>query len=133
MQLDQPRPTLEPPDAARVLLSGCPLRDPERGWRNLAGVAAALPPDGLRDLDRPLEEITRDISRTADVALEVALAVALRQVGRRYGRPCTPAGRPVSCVVLAFGKHGGEELNYSSDIDLMFVYEEEGATRGKRI
>ncbi len=82
--------------------------------------------------DRPLEEITRDISRTADVALEVALATALRHVGKRHGQPCTAAGRPVSCVVLAFGKHGGEELNYSSDIDLMFVYEEEGATRGKR-
>ncbi len=83
--------------------------------------------------DRPLEEVTRDISRTADVALEVALAVAQRHVGKRYGQPCTAAGRPVSCAVLAFGKHGGEELNYSSDIDLMFVYEEEGATRGKRI
>src|SRR5438874_7404777 len=35
--------------------------------------------------------------------------------------------------ILAFGKHGGEELNYSSDIDLMFVYAEEGQTRGKRI
>jgi glutamate-ammonia-ligase adenylyltransferase len=36
-------------------------------------------------------------------------------------------------VVLAFGKHGGEELNYSSDIDVMFLYEQEGATHGKRI
>ncbi len=90
---------------------------------------------GTNDIirDRPLEEITRDISRIADVALEVALAVALRHVGKRFGQPCTAAGRPVSCVVLAFGKHGGEELNYSSDIDLMFVYDEEGATRGKRI
>ena len=61
------------------------------------------------------------------MALEVALAVALRHVGKRYGQPCTAAGRPVSCAVLAFGKHGGEELNYSSDIDLMFVYDEEGA------
>ena len=82
--------------------------------------------------DRPLEEITRDISRTADVALEVALSTALRTVGKRFGQPHTAAGQPVSCVVLAFGKHGGEELNYSSDIDLMFVYDEEGATRGKR-
>jgi [glutamine synthetase] adenylyltransferase / [glutamine synthetase]-adenylyl-L-tyrosine phosphorylase len=82
--------------------------------------------------DRPLEEITRDISRTADVALEVALATALRTVGNRFGQPHTEAGQPVSCVILAFGKHGGEELNYSSDIDLMFVYDEEGATRGKR-
>jgi glutamate-ammonia-ligase adenylyltransferase len=82
--------------------------------------------------DRPLEEITRDISRVADVALEVALATALRHAGKRFGQPMTAAGQPAQCVILAFGKHGGEELNYSSDIDLMFVYDEEGVTRGHR-
>src|SRR6516162_1570767 len=83
--------------------------------------------------DRPLDEITRDVARVADAALEVALATALRTVGKRFGQPCDGAGRPVPCVVLALGKHGGEELNYSSDIDLMFVYAEEGGTRGKRV
>src|SRR5205823_14674151 len=43
------------------------------------------------------------------------------------------AGQPARCVVLAFGKLGGEELNYSSDIDLMFLYDDEGTTRGKRV
>jgi glutamate-ammonia-ligase adenylyltransferase len=90
---------------------------------------------GTNDIirDRPLDEITRDIAAVADVAIEVALSVALRHVGKRFGHPCTEEGKPVTCVVLAFGKHGGEELNYSSDIDLMFLYSEEGATRGKRI
>ncbi|HEV3444447.1 MAG TPA: bifunctional [glutamate--ammonia ligase]-adenylyl-L-tyrosine phosphorylase/[glutamate--ammonia-ligase] adenylyltransferase [Gemmataceae bacterium] len=83
--------------------------------------------------DRPLEEITRDISRVADAALEVALHTALRHIGSRFGRPFAADGQPVRCVILAFGKHGGEELNYSSDIDLMFVYDEDGATRGQRI
>src|SRR5262249_32983528 len=41
--------------------------------------------------------------------------------------------QPARCVILAFGKHGGEELNYSSDIDLMFLYDDEGQTRGKRV
>jgi glutamate-ammonia-ligase adenylyltransferase len=90
---------------------------------------------GTNDIvrDRPLDEITRDISHVADAAIEIALNVALRQVGNRFGQPCNERGEPVVCTVLAFGKHGGEELNYSSDIDLMFVYSEEGATRGKRI
>jgi glutamate-ammonia-ligase adenylyltransferase len=90
---------------------------------------------GTNDIirDRPLEEITRDISRVADAALEVALATALRLVTNRFGEPQTAAGEPARCVILAFGKHGGKELNYSSDIDLMFVYDEEGATRGKRV
>ena len=90
---------------------------------------------GTNDIirDRPLDEITRDISHVADAAIEVALAAALRQVGKRFGQPCTDDGESVTCVVLAFGKHGGEELNYSSDIDLMFVYSEDGVTRGTRI
>jgi glutamate-ammonia-ligase adenylyltransferase len=83
--------------------------------------------------ERPLEEITRDISRVAEAALEVALTTALRHVQKRFGQPCNATGEPVPCVVLAFGKLGGEELNYSSDIDLMFLYAEEGTTRGKRI
>ncbi|MBL8794270.1 MAG: bifunctional [glutamate--ammonia ligase]-adenylyl-L-tyrosine phosphorylase/[glutamate--ammonia-ligase] adenylyltransferase, partial [Planctomycetia bacterium] len=83
--------------------------------------------------DRPLDEITRDISRVADAALEVALTVARRNLVKRFGEPYTVAGQPARCVVLAFGKHGGEELNYSSDIDLMFLYDEEGSTRAKRV
>src|SRR4051812_48941631 len=83
--------------------------------------------------DRPLEEVTRDISRVADTAIEVALTTALRHVIRRFGEPFTTSGEPARCVVLAFGKLGGKELNYSSDIDLMFLYDEEGATRGQRV
>jgi glutamate-ammonia-ligase adenylyltransferase len=89
---------------------------------------------GTNDIirDRPFEEITRDISRVADAALEVALATALRRIGNRFGQPATATGQQARCVILAFGKHGGEELNYSSDIDLMFLYDEEGSTRGRR-
>src|SRR5947199_1005798 len=89
---------------------------------------------GTNDIirDRPLEEVTRDISRVADAALEVALEVALRNVSRRFGEPYTVGGTRARCVILAFGKLGGEELNYSSDIDLMFLYDEEGTTRGRR-
>jgi glutamate-ammonia-ligase adenylyltransferase len=90
---------------------------------------------GTNDIirDRPLEEVTRDISRVADMALEVALTIALRTITKRFGEPMTKDGTPARCVILAFGKHGGKELNYSSDIDLMFLYDEEGATRGKRV
>ena len=90
---------------------------------------------GTNDIirDRPLEEITRDISRVADTALEVALTTGLRITSRRFGEPFTVAGEPARCVILAFGKLGGKELNYSSDIDLMFLYDDEGATRGSRI
>src|SRR5205085_12669607 len=70
---------------------------------------------GTNDIirDRPLEEVTRDISRVANTALEVALATALRLTSRRFGEPFTSAGQPARCVILAFGKLGGKELNYS--------------------
>ncbi|MFL5339033.1 MAG: bifunctional [glutamate--ammonia ligase]-adenylyl-L-tyrosine phosphorylase/[glutamate--ammonia-ligase] adenylyltransferase [Gemmataceae bacterium] len=89
---------------------------------------------GTNDIihDRPLEEVTRDLSNVADASLEVAFAVALQTASQRLGQPHSAAGDPSRCVVLAFGKLGGRELNYSSDIDLMFVYDEDGGTRGKR-
>jgi glutamate-ammonia-ligase adenylyltransferase len=89
---------------------------------------------GIQDVvqDRPLEEITSAISRVAEASLEVALAVAWRRLAERHGEPHGPDGRPARLAVLAFGKLGGEELNYSSDIDLMFVYDADGLTRPRR-
>jgi glutamate-ammonia-ligase adenylyltransferase len=81
--------------------------------------------------DRTLEEITLDISDVADAAIGVALDVALRTMRQRFSEPTSNDGAPAKCVVLAFGKLGGEELNYSSDIDLMLLYDRDGTTAGK--
>jgi glutamate-ammonia-ligase adenylyltransferase len=85
---------------------------------------------GIGDVvrDRPLEETTRELSRLADASIEVALQHALRTVTAKFGTPATPAGKPAKITALAFGKLGGDELNYSSDIDLMFVYDADGET-----
>ena len=89
---------------------------------------------GVNDIlrDRPLEEITRDLARIADASLKVAVQTALKTLTKKLGQPMTPGGQPSKVVALAFGKLGGDELNYSSDIDLMFVYDEDGETTGKR-
>lgn len=89
---------------------------------------------GTNDIirERSLEEITLDISRVAETALEVAFQFAWRQLADRFGVPLTAAGTAARGVVLAFGKLGGRELNYSSDIDLMFIYSGEGSTCGAR-
>ena len=47
-------------------------------------------------------------------------------------RPCAPTASPASIVILAMGKLGGVELNYSSDIDVIFLYDEDGQTDGRR-
>jgi glutamate-ammonia-ligase adenylyltransferase len=89
---------------------------------------------GINDIvrDRPPEEVTRELSRLADASLEVALQHAMRTVSARSGTPTGPDGKPARVAALAFGKHGGDELNYSSDIDLMFVYDHDGETAGRR-
>jgi glutamate-ammonia-ligase adenylyltransferase len=89
---------------------------------------------GVNDVIREqrLEEVTRDLSRVADAGLEVALQTALRNVEKKLGQPMTADGRPARVAALAFGKLGGDELNYSSDIDLMFVYDQDGETVGRR-
>lgn len=88
---------------------------------------------GINDVihDRPLEEVTAGIADLAEAAVQVALILAERTVKRRFGEPIAHDGKPGAMTILAFGKLGGHELNYSSDIDLMIVYDEEGQTTGK--
>ncbi len=90
----------------------------------------------LRDIRglATIAEITEEISNLADAILESALAHAGREMNNRFGLPeeTDEKGRAVTskfCVV-ALGKLGSKELNYSSDIDLLFLYSEEGETSG---
>jgi glutamate-ammonia-ligase adenylyltransferase len=82
----------------------------------------------LRDVLRiaPLAETTAEISALSDVLLEAALRDAERTMEHRFGLPqhVDPTGRTVNTpfAVLSLGKLGGNELNYSSDIDLLFLY-----------
>ncbi len=89
---------------------------------------------GYNDIvrDQPLELITLDLSHLADACVEAAYRLARRHAEDRHGAPSGRDGRPARFVVLALGKLGGEELNYSSDIDLIFLYDSEGQTAGPR-
>ncbi len=82
----------------------------------------------------PLAEITQELSDLADALLECALTTVFDEVAMRYGRPLAQtdgAGeQDATFTVLALGKLGGRELNYSSDIDLMFLYSDNGETSG---
>ncbi len=89
-----------------------------------------------RDLGRlcSLSELTRELSDFADTMLEVVLAAAHAEMVALYGEPLgESAGRPQQLVILGMGKLGGQELNLSSDIDLIFAYPEEGETAGPRV
>ena len=77
-----------------------------------------------------VEQITEEISNVADTALQVVYRVCLDQLGQKHGLPYTEENtgqwQPASFAILGMGKHGGQELNYSSDIDVLFVYSAEG-------
>jgi glutamate-ammonia-ligase adenylyltransferase len=79
-----------------------------------------------------LETVTRQISYLADAILEAAVAAARRNLEAKRGVPRGPDGERAQFVVLAMGKLGGVELNYSSDIDLIFLYDIDGTTDGHR-
>ena len=79
-----------------------------------------------------LDLVTRQISYVADAVCEAALGEAHRYLQAQRGTPRLSDGRPARFVVLGLGKLGGSELNYSSDIDLIFLYEGEGRTDGER-
>lgn len=90
----------------------------------------------LRDIRNTstLVEITEELSNLADAVLEHALNLARQELDNRYGSPqCTDErGRTAiaSFSIVALGKLGSRELNYSSDIDLLFLYSDEGTTSG---
>ncbi|MDB5969464.1 MAG: glutamate-ammonia-ligase adenylyltransferase [Hydrocarboniphaga sp.] len=79
---------------------------------------------GLAELDETLG----DLSELAEVCLRAALDFALTQLRQRYGEPRDAAGKRVQPVVLGMGKLGGRELNFSSDIDLIFCHTAPGET-----
>jgi len=81
--------------------------------------------------EQSLQTVTKQISYLADAIQEAALRVAWRRLLRKRGTPRGPDGHPARLVVLGMGKLGGVELNYSSDIDLILLYDTAGKTDGR--
>jgi glutamate-ammonia-ligase adenylyltransferase len=90
----------------------------------------------LRDIRRlaTVTEITEELSNLADAILEYALRLVVQEMDNRFGGPqeTDEKGRlrTATFCIVALGKLGSKELNYSSDIDLLFLYSGEGKTSG---
>jgi glutamate-ammonia-ligase adenylyltransferase len=78
----------------------------------------------------PLDAVTGAMTALAEVTLEAALAQAREDASQRHGVPRHADGRPIEFWIIGMGKLGARELNVSSDIDLVYVYEDEGQTDG---
>ena len=81
-----------------------------------------------------LGEVCGAVTTLAEVAIDAAVAAARRELVASHGEPAGADGdAPQPLVVVGMGKLGGGELNVSSDIDLVFLYPEEGETAGPRV
>jgi len=79
---------------------------------------------GMADLDATL----RDLSALADLCIQQALEFLFHRQCLEWGTPADEKGHRQELVVLGMGKLGAHELNFSSDVDLIFTYPKEGHT-----
>lgn len=89
-------------------------------WRDLCGFA---------DID----EVFEKLSSLAEAVVLRLLEVVRSQLKKVYGEAFDSDGSPLPLLVIGMGKLGGRELNFSSDIDLIFTYPMEGETSGPRV
>lgn len=91
---------------------------------------------GLRDLmgEADLPDVVKELSNLASFCMQNAYLRLNDELRRTHGRPCTSdlegATAYAEFAVIAMGKLGGNELNFSSDVDLMYVYTADGETEG---
>jgi len=77
-----------------------------------------------------LDVVTRAVTELGEFTLDVAYHEAQAQLDASYGTPTTPRGERAVLWIIGMGKFGARELNVSSDIDLIYVYDEDGETTG---
>jgi glutamate-ammonia-ligase adenylyltransferase len=142
VRLGQGRPETKETLAAALAAEIGPPPPPDAPPADLAVVVRALRRFKRRETLRiafgdivgrqRLETVTGQISHVADCIVAAALAAALDRVERQRGVPRGPDGGRATVAVMALGKLGGRELNYSSDIDLVFVHSADGKVVGPK-
>ena len=88
-------------------------------WRDLNGTAST-------------SQTLKELSWLADACIKVTLEYLYQDNCKNIGVPQNTEGKAIRPIVMGMGKLGAYELNFSSDIDLIFVYSEQGETSGKR-
>ncbi len=125
-------PGLPRRDAVTELVAA--LRGRGRALASALRVARHLVLERLAVLDIEqgcaMEDVTLAMTELAEATLDLALAQAIADQAARHGVPRNEAGGDIEFWVIGMGKLGARELNVSSDIDLVYVYEDEGQTDG---
>jgi len=76
---------------------------------------------------------SHELTDLAEVVVGAAFRICSEELHANYGRPVAANGAPCPISVCALGKCGGQELGFASDIELMFVYEQDGETAGPQV
>ena len=122
------------PDAAGITALVQRLHNEGRPLASALRVARQLVLERLAVLDveqaAPLADITETMTLLAEATLEIALATARAEQDLRCGPPLDGSGQVIDFWIIGMGKLGARELNVSSDIDLIYVYEDSGQTAG---
>jgi glutamate-ammonia-ligase adenylyltransferase len=122
------------PDAAVITALVARLQAEGRALPSALRVARQLVLERLCVLDvergAPLEHITHAMTALAEATLEIALAAARAEEDARCGPPLDANGQVIDFWIIGMGKLGARELNVSSDIDLIYVYDDDGHTTG---
>ena len=127
---------LEPglPDAMAMRRTIAGLRSSGRDLGSALRVTRQLVLERLAVLDiehaASLDDVTHTMTTLAEVTLEAALEQARRDCDARHGPPRDALGQEIDFWIVGMGKLGARELNVSSDIDLIYVYEDDGETLG---
>ena len=87
--------------------------------------------EGLPAEQVALNVVTCAMTELAELALDVAMLESRASLDAQYGQPQTEDGVPAQMWVIGMGKLGARELNVSSDIDLIYVYDQDGQTAGR--
>jgi glutamate-ammonia-ligase adenylyltransferase len=84
----------------------------------------------ILDPGSDFQRLSRGLTRLAEAVVGAAVGLAWEDLVARHGRPRTVAGLTAEYAVLGLGKLGGGELGYASDIELLFVYSDQGQSEG---
>ena len=122
------------PDAASMRGTVARLQADGRDLGSALRVMRQLVLERLAVLDTehgaPLQDVTGAMTALAEVALDLALQQARAECDARHGPPLDASGQRIPFWIVGMGKLGARELNVSSDIDLIYVYDDEGHTAG---
>ena len=110
------------------------LREAGRPLLSALRVARQLVLERLVVLDveqgAAMQDITLAMTELAEATLDLAVADARAELDALHGAPLSERGAVIDFWIVGMGKLGARELNVSSDIDLVYVYEEDGQTQG---